>query len=74
MYKNIKSLHKLMVVKTFKGALKSKINHSKMLEVTGQGEILAYQDFDHGCISTYSACVCDTPLHKLGFMYKSSLE
>ena len=27
--------------KLYKGALKSKVNHSKRLEVTGQGEILA---------------------------------
>ena len=53
-----------MVVKTFKGALiiKSKIKHLKRLEVTGQGEILASQDFNCGHRSTYSMCVCDTPL------------
>ena len=30
-----------MVVRTFKGALKLKVNYSKPLEVTGKGEILA---------------------------------
>ena len=35
-------------VKLFKGALKSKVNHSKRLNVKGQGEILASQSFDHG--------------------------
>ena len=30
-----------MVVKTFKGAQKLKVNYSKPLEVTGKGEILA---------------------------------
>ena len=51
------------MIKTFKGlkgTLNSKINHSKMLEVTGQGENLAGQDFVRGCRSTYSTCVCDT--------------
>ena len=32
--------------KLFKVALKSKVNHVKKLEVTGQGEILASNDFD----------------------------
>ena len=41
----------------------SKVNHTKRLEVTGQGEILSCQDFDGGCWSTYNACVCDTPLY-----------
>ena len=50
--------------KLFKGALtiKSKVNHLKRLEVTGQGEILASQDFNCGCRLTYSVCVCDTLL------------
>ena len=30
--------------KLFKGALKSKVKHSKRLEVKGQGEILTSQD------------------------------
>ena len=33
------------MVKGFKGALKSKVNHSKRLEVKGQGKILVSQDF-----------------------------
>ena len=35
--------------KLFKGALKSKVNHLKRLEVTSQDKILASQDFDCGC-------------------------
>ena len=51
------------LAKTFKGALKSKVNHSKRLKVIGQGEILVNQGFDCGRRSTYSHCyVCDTPL------------
>ena len=34
-----------MVIKTFKGTLKSKVNHSKRLKVIGQGEILVNQGF-----------------------------
>ena len=58
------------MVKVFKGALKSKVNHLKRLEVksqgeilTSQGEILTSQGFDRGHRSTYSACNCDTPLY-----------
>ena len=51
-----------MVVKAFKGALKSKVNHSKRLEIKGPEEILASQDFDHGRRSTYSMRVCDTDI------------
>ena len=39
-----------------------KVNHSNRLKVTGQGEILASQDFDCGHRSTYSARICDIPL------------
>ena len=42
-----------MEAKTFKGALQSKVNHSKRLEVISQREILASQDFDRGRKSTY---------------------
>ena len=45
---------KLTVVKVLKGALKSKVNHSKRLEVKGRGKILVSQDFDRGRRSTYS--------------------
>ena len=45
----------------FEGALNSEVSYSRRLEVTGQGEILASQDFDHGPRSTYNMCVCDNP-------------
>ena len=50
--------------KLFKGALKSKVKHSKRLEVKGQGEILTSQDFDHCCRSSYRTYICDIPLHR----------
>ena len=50
------------MVKTFKGALKSQVNHLKRIEVIGQGEILASQDFDRGRRLTYNVYVCDTVL------------
>ena len=51
-------------LKLFNEALKWKVNHLKRLKDTGQGETLESQDFDYGHISTYSACVCDTPLQE----------
>ena len=51
------------VVKVFKGAPKGQ--PFERLEVNGQGEILASQDYDdynRSHKSTYSACDCDAPL------------
>ena len=53
---------KEMEVIAFYRSTKLKVNHSKRLKVTGQGEILASQDFDCGHRLTYSARICDTPL------------
>ena len=41
---------------------KSPVKDWKRLLVTGQSEISAGQDFDRGCRSTYSECLCVTPL------------
>ena len=58
----------------FEGALISKVNHSRRLEVTDQGEILASQDFDHGSRSTYNICVCNNlDLLALRFFDESKL-
>ena len=44
------------MAKPFIEALKSKVNHLKRLEVTGQGKILPSEDFDQGPRS-HTACV-----------------
>ena len=52
------------MVTCFKGALKSKVNHLKRHEVTGQGKILANQGFDHTVTMAHAIvtppyhCVC----------------
>ena len=48
------------MVKTW--VLNSKVSHLKRLEVTGQGEIVAIQDFDWVCRLPYGNYACDTPL------------
>ena len=59
MYKkqHIRSCTNKQWSKLFKGALKSKVNHSKRLKV-----------LDRGHRSTYSACICDNPLLKASYI------
>jgi len=45
--------------------IKSMVKGQRRLLVKGQSKILAGQDFDHNCRSTYSSWLCDTPLYPL---------